>query len=194
MNAPGALLATLRPRVTPTPRTAARSLSLWPTTTAPPPPPTPEPTFDVSTTLATSPDLSPILTQTSSVLEPLSAALLSLPPALGLSYALFLPVATFLLRSTTTLPIIMWQRARTRKFAEVVMPEIRKAQQAASLQVRDGSRRAGKSYDEYHVAFTAKVILRLRALPDDLLAKLEYGRRPKPKRSGSFASTAPTRA
>ncbi|KAL8292915.1 hypothetical protein RQP46_000609 [Phenoliferia psychrophenolica] len=110
----------------------------------------------MSSTIAASPDLPPLLAHTPTLLEPLSAALLALPPSLGLSYALFLPLATILLRTTTTLPIMLWQRKRTRKFAEVVMPLIRQAQQTASLEVRDESRRKGKSYEEYLSAFTAR--------------------------------------
>lgn len=91
--------------------------------------------------------------------QPLSALLLSFPPAIGLSYAVFLPLFTFGLRGVFTLPLMLWQRERTRKFADVVVPEIRKAQEKARFDVRAECRRAGKSFEEYQVAFKKRVRL-----------------------------------
>ncbi|GAA5826415.1 hypothetical protein JCM3770_004697 [Rhodotorula araucariae] len=90
------------------------------------------------------------------MLEPLSGVFLSLPPALSLSYAAFIPLFTLLYRSTTTLPIVLWQRRRTRRFADVVMPLLRKEQGRIALETRDECRRAAKSYDEYQAVFKKK--------------------------------------
>ncbi|KAK4051772.1 hypothetical protein OIO90_004596 [Microbotryomycetes sp. JL221] len=85
--------------------------------------------------------------------EPAATVLLSLPPTLHLSYALFIPLWTLLIRSTTTLPLTLWQRSRTKRFQDKVMPLIRQAQARISFETRDECRRAGKSYEEYQKEF-----------------------------------------
>ncbi|KAM0789979.1 hypothetical protein ACM66B_005311 [Microbotryomycetes sp. NB124-2] len=130
----------------------ARFLSLWssgtpvsaPPAEASPPPVKPPSIAEMTTSLNLPPP---------TFFEPASTVLLSLPPSLHLSYALFIPLWTLLLRSSTTLPLTLWQRARTRRFAEKVLPLIRQAQHRISLQTRDECRRAGKSYEDYQKEF-----------------------------------------
>ncbi|GAA6009681.1 membrane insertase COX18 [Rhodotorula paludigena] len=88
--------------------------------------------------------------------EPVSAVFLSLPPSLSLSYAAFIPLFTLFYRSTTTLPVVLWQRKRTRKFTDVVLPLLRREQGRIALETRDECRRAGKSYEEYQKVFQKK--------------------------------------
>ncbi|GAA5963274.1 hypothetical protein JCM21900_000316 [Sporobolomyces salmonicolor] len=123
-----------------------REFSLWPSPSSEPQPPPPiKPSLS---DLLPPPTLPP-----STFIEPLSTVFLSLPPALSLSYAAFIPLFTVFYRSVVTLPVMTWQRRRTRTFAEVVMPEVRKAQARIALETRDECRRAGKSYEEYQKAF-----------------------------------------
>lgn len=89
--------------------------------------------------------------------EPLSSLFLSISPILGLSYALCIPLFSLALRLTTSLPLALWQRRRTQRFAENVVPKIKLAQEIAANEVRDQSRRAGKSYQEYQEAFKKRV-------------------------------------
>jgi len=132
-----------------------RALSLWPLSTPPSPTPDEPPAPPGKPSLA---DLStPASLPDPTFLEPLSAAFLSLPPSLSLSYAAFIPLFTLFYRSTTTLPIVLWQRRRTRRFADVVMPLLRREQGRLALETRDECRRAGKSYEEYQEVFKKKV-------------------------------------
>ncbi|GAA6063423.1 hypothetical protein JCM10212_002092 [Sporobolomyces blumeae] len=89
-------------------------------------------------------------------LEPLSTVYLSLPPLLSLSYAAFIPLFTLLYRSSTTLPVVWWQRRRTRRYAQVVVPEIKVEQRKIALETRDECRRAGKSFEEYQEVFATR--------------------------------------
>ncbi|GAA5911928.1 hypothetical protein JCM8208_002859 [Rhodotorula glutinis] len=156
-----ALASAPRPRLaSPAPRAFApvfaqhRSFSLWPASTRPPVP------DDAPATAPVKPALLDLSAPTSlpdpTVFEPLSAAFLSLPPTLSLSYAAFIPLFTLFYRSTTTLPIVMWQRRRTRRFADVVMPLLRREQGRLALETRDECRRAGKTYEEYQAVFKKK--------------------------------------
>ncbi|KAM0754053.1 hypothetical protein T439DRAFT_378147 [Meredithblackwellia eburnea MCA 4105] len=146
--------------------TGLRSFSLWPT--AAPSPTLSSPSVPVEA--PPEPDTmqqsvaSQITTIEPTFFEPFSQAFLSLPPALGISYALLIPFATIIVRTTTTLPISLWQRARTRYFANTVMPLVRNAQTVARYQVRDECRRANKSYEEYEKAFKAKATELARAI------------------------------
>ncbi|GAA5966507.1 hypothetical protein JCM3765_007593 [Sporobolomyces pararoseus] len=87
------------------------------------------------------------------LLEPLSTLFLSLPPSLSLSYATFIPLLTIFYRSLTTLPVVLWQRKRTRRFTELVIPRLKKQQMELALKTRDECRRLGKSYQEYQTTF-----------------------------------------
>ncbi|BGP41634.1 Cytochrome c oxidase assembly protein cox18, mitochondrial [Rhodotorula kratochvilovae] len=132
---------------------AHRSFSLWPSSTAPADAPA-EPAAPVKASLM---DLSaPASLPDPTFLEPLSGVFLSLPPALSLSYAAFIPLFTLFYRSTTTLPIVLWQRKRTRRFADVVMPLLRREQGRLALETRNKCRREGKSYEEYQALFKKK--------------------------------------
>ncbi|GAA5893066.1 hypothetical protein JCM5296_003063 [Sporobolomyces johnsonii] len=125
-----------------------RDFSLWPSSPEPQPPPPVKPSL--------ADFVPPAALPASTYLEPLTTVFLSLPPALSLSYAAFIPLFTVFYRSITTIPITLWQRRRTRKFAEVVMPEVRSAQARIALETRDECRRAGKSYEEYQKIFQKK--------------------------------------
>lgn len=92
-----------------------------------------------------------------SFFEQASNTMLSLPPVLSFSYAAALPIGTFLVRISSTLPLMLWQRKRTRRFAEKVMPLIRRAQSVAALEVRAECRKEGKSYEEYQAAYKKRV-------------------------------------
>ncbi|GAA5942772.1 membrane insertase COX18 [Sporobolomyces koalae] len=83
------------------------------------------------------------------LLEPLSSVFLAVPPALAVSYAVFIPLVTVLYRSVTTLPVVLWQRRRTRRFLDLVLPRLRPRQQQIALLTRDECRRANRSYPEY---------------------------------------------
>ncbi|GAA5871440.1 hypothetical protein JCM1840_002895 [Sporobolomyces johnsonii] len=128
-----------------------RDFSLWPSS------PEPQPAPPVKPSLADF--VPPAALPAATYLEPLTTVFLSLPPALSLSYAAFIPLFTVFYRSITTTPITLWQRRRTRKFAEVVMPEVRSAQARIALETRDECRRAGKSYEEYQKAKKAAYAL-----------------------------------
>ncbi|ORY83517.1 hypothetical protein BCR35DRAFT_331167 [Leucosporidium creatinivorum] len=124
----------------------ARSFSLWPSA------PTPEASSSASPTL-TPPSLTeltaPLHLPSPTFFDSASTILLSLPPSLGLSYVAFIPLVTLLIRGGSTLPLTLWQRKRTRRYQEKVLPEIRKRQEILALEVRDSCRRAGKSFEEY---------------------------------------------
>ncbi|GAA5841317.1 hypothetical protein JCM11251_001623 [Rhodosporidiobolus azoricus] len=164
----GAVAPLLRSAPSPTaysptlPRPSARAFSLWPSSssssTTAPPSALPDAASPPSPPLK--PTLSDLFSPTSlpdpTFFEPASSLFLSLPPALHLSYAAFIPLFTLFYRSTTTLPITLWQRRRTRKFTEVVLPLVRKEQGRIALETRDECRRAGKSYEEYQKVFEKK--------------------------------------
>ncbi|GAA5978310.1 hypothetical protein JCM11641_004650 [Rhodosporidiobolus odoratus] len=122
-----------------------------------PPPPDPVP---ATPSVPVKPVLTDLFAPTSlpdpTFFEPLSAVFLALPPTLSLSYAAFVPLFTLFYRSATTLPITLWQRRRTKRFAEVVMPLVRRKQAEIALQTRDECRRAGKTYEEYQKVFKKK--------------------------------------
>lgn len=91
------------------------------------------------------------------LLEPLSTVFLSLPPSLSLSYATFIPLFTIFYRTLTTLPVVLWQRKRTRRFTELVSPRLKRQQMELALKTRDECRRLGKSYQEYQTIFKKRV-------------------------------------
>ncbi|GAA6023619.1 hypothetical protein JCM8202_005830 [Rhodotorula sphaerocarpa] len=85
--------------------------------------------------------------------EPLSAAFLSLPPTLSLSYAAFVPLFTILYRSCTTLPVTFWQQARIRRFRDLATPVLKRELAVVALETRADCRRAGKSFEEYQAEY-----------------------------------------
>lgn len=135
----------------------SRSFSLSPSKLAPsstldsalPPTPTPSPPLLLH---SAPPDL-----LHSTFFEPASNILLALPPTLGLSYAAFIPIATIAIRLCTTLPITLWQRRRTRRLVEKVMPLVREGQRKLSLECRDECRRKGMSFEQYQEVFKKRV-------------------------------------
>lgn len=133
---------------------STRSFSFWPTSTSStqsttPLPPNPAPPLLLHS--APSTILNPTL------FEPASNILLAVPPSLGLSYAAFIPIATIVIRLCTTLPITLWQRQRTRRLVEVVMPLVRDGQRKLSFECRDECRRKGMSFEEYQDVFKKRV-------------------------------------
>lgn len=89
--------------------------------------------------------------------EPLSNALLSMPSSLSLSYLAFIPIATIIYRTLLTLPFNIWQRRRIARFANDVLPLVKKEQARIALETRADCRRAGKSYEEYQKEFQKRV-------------------------------------
>lgn len=89
--------------------------------------------------------------------EPLSAAFLSLPPTLSLSYAAFVPLFTILYRSCTTLPVTFWQQARIRRFRDLATPVLKRELAVVALETRADCRRAGKSFEEYQAEYKKRV-------------------------------------
>jgi inner membrane protein COX18 len=175
MSALYRLRSTLRPRACPSsiwvpsqPVTASRAFSLWPSSTPQPSasePPVSLPPNPAPPLLLHNPPPD-ILNPT--FFEPASNILLALPPSLGLSYAAFIPVATIVVRLCTTLPITLWQRRRTRRLVDVVMPLVREGQRKLSYECRDECRRKGMSFEQYQDVFKKRVsndIRRLRYWP-----------------------------
>lgn len=116
--------------------------------------------FSLDTTSTVFFDSSSILetvTHETSLFEPISSTLLSIPPSLALSYAIGIPLLTLFIRTTTTLPLTLWQRSRTRKFEEVVMPLIQRAQVISEIEVRAECRKANKTYEEYQAIHKIRV-------------------------------------
>ena len=91
------------------------------------------------------------------ILEPLSAAFLSLPPTLSLSYAAFIPLFTILYRTCTTLPVTFWQQARIRRFRDLATPVLKRELGKVALETRAECRRAGKSFEEYQAEYKKRV-------------------------------------
>ncbi|GAA6038133.1 hypothetical protein JCM8097_007563 [Rhodosporidiobolus ruineniae] len=132
----------------------SRAFSLWPTSSASPAPSPEAPPLPPAPVKPTLTDLfGPTSLPDPTFFEPLSAVFLSLPPSLSLSYATFIPLFTLFYRSTTTLPVTLWQRRRTRRFTDVVLPLVKREQGRIALETRDECRRAGKSYEEYQQVF-----------------------------------------
>lgn len=150
---------------TPTPRSIGiRSFSLWPSSSSSPSssstPPSPSDELPLDPIKPSLSDfLPPASVPASTYLEPLSTLFLSLPPSLSLSYATFIPLFTLLYRSSTTLPVVLWQRRRTRRFTEKVIPLLKKEQGQLALTTRDECRRLGKSFEEYQKVFQTRVSL-----------------------------------
>jgi len=137
--------------------TSTRHFSLWPSSSNST---TPSPELTTSLPPA-KPSLSDFLPPATipdpTFLEPLSTVFLSLPPTFSLSYATLIPLFTLFYRSLTTLPVVLWQRRRTRRFAELVIPKLKKQQGELALKTRDECRRLGKSYEEYQKVFQKRV-------------------------------------
>ncbi|SPO24966.1 related to COX18 - mitochondrial inner membrane protein required for membrane insertion of C-terminus of Cox2p [Ustilago trichophora] len=64
--------------------------------------------------------------------------------------ALAIFVLAFAVRTVVTLPVTLWQRSKTRKLTEQVLPEWEIMKEQIPLQVRAKCRRAGMSYEAFH--------------------------------------------
>ncbi|KAJ1033670.1 hypothetical protein NDA13_001654 [Ustilago tritici] len=104
-------------------------------------------------------------------LEPWVPTIHNLADALHLSgpyaHALSIFVLTFAVRTLVTLPVTIWQRCKTRKLTEHVLPEWEIMKEQIPLVVRAKCRRAGMSYE----AFEVEVKKELRAKLAELLRK-----------------------
>ena len=137
---------------------ASRSFSLWPTSTTSSStilPPTPSPSPAPPLLLHSGSPLPDLLNPT--FFEPASNVLLALPPLAQLSYAAFIPAATIFVRLCTTLPVTLWQRQRTRRLVDFVMPLVRDGQRKLSFECRDECRRKGMSFEQYQQVFKKRV-------------------------------------
>ncbi|KDE06793.1 hypothetical protein MVLG_02832 [Microbotryum lychnidis-dioicae p1A1 Lamole] len=133
---------------------ASRAFSLWPsqsnatpsplpieTLPSPPPPPPRPPTMSELSMPTSLPD--------PTLWEPLSTLLVSLPATLHLTWPLFLPLLTLLIRSSSMIPLQLWQRRQMRRFATVIRPRLKGVHESLALNLRDSSRRKGLSYEQY---------------------------------------------
>lgn len=132
-----------------------RSLSLWPSAPTTPPPAIAEASAPIPPTWTEL--TAPLTLPAPTFFEPASTLLLAVPPALGLSYVAFIPLMTLLIRGGSTLPLTLWQRARTQRYQEVVLPAVKKEQARVALETRNECRREGKSYEEYQKVFAKRV-------------------------------------
>lgn len=66
------------------------------------------------------------------------------------AHALAIFVLAFAVRTAVTLPVTLWQRSKTRKLTEQVLPEWEIMKEQIPLQVRANCRRAGMSYEAFH--------------------------------------------
>lgn len=83
------------------------------------------------------------------------------------AHALSIFILAFAVRTAVTLPVTLWQRAKTKKLTEHVLPEWEAMKEQIPLAVRVRCRRAGKSYEE----FEAEVRKELKEKLADLLRK-----------------------
>ncbi|SCZ88769.1 BZ3500_MvSof-1268-A1-R1_Chr10-3g03082 [Microbotryum saponariae] len=140
---------------------ASRAFSLWPsqshatpsslpieTIPSPPPPPRP-PTMSELSMPSSLPD--------PTLWEPLSTLLVSLPATLHLTWPLFIPLLTLLIRSSSMVPLQLWQRRQMRRFATVIRPRLKGVHERLALGLRDSSRRKGLSYEQYEQEYKKAV-------------------------------------
>lgn len=120
----------------------SRAFSLWPASAA-----------------STSADLSALPVEVSEALleptffTPISDALLSLSS----NYVALIPLYTIAFRLLTTLPVTIWQRRRTRKFSEDIVPIIKLQQATTERRVREECRQRRASFEEYQKEFKKRV-------------------------------------
>nr|CDI51847.1 cytochrome c oxidase biogenesis-related protein [Melanopsichium pennsylvanicum 4] len=65
------------------------------------------------------------------------------------AHALSIFILAFAVRTVVTLPVTLWQRSKTRKLTEHVLPEWEVMKEQIPLKVRARSRRAGLSYEAF---------------------------------------------
>ncbi|CDW96918.1 hypothetical protein [Sporisorium scitamineum] len=83
------------------------------------------------------------------------------------AHALSIFILAFAVRTAVTLPMTLWQRSKTRKLTEKVLPEWEIMKERIPLAVRARCRRAGMSYE----AFEAETQKELKAKLAELLCK-----------------------
>lgn len=125
------------------------------------------PAFAESSPISTSLSPDVVVERSSSVaggfefLEPWVPTVQSLADALHLSgphaHALSVVALAFTVRTLVTLPVTLWQRKKTRKLADRVLPEWNKMKETIPLAVRARCRRANKSYEEFTVEVNKEV-------------------------------------
>lgn len=76
------------------------------------------------------------------------------------AHVLSIVALAFTLRTVVTLPITLWQRGKTRKLADHVLPEWNKMKEEIPLAVRARCRRSGKSYEEFNLEVKKEVSAR----------------------------------
>lgn len=99
-------------------------------------------------------------------LEPLAVMLQDLPSLLHLSgspyaYALSIVALTYVLRTTFTLPAVLWQRGRNDRLQRQVLPAWQELKATLPQKVAVQCRRAGLSYEEFEVKMQAEVSMML---------------------------------
>ncbi|KAN0065617.1 hypothetical protein ACQY0O_000743 [Thecaphora frezii] len=104
----------------------------------------------------------------STFLDPLVPALHSLAETLHItgpsSHALSIVVLAFAVRTVFTLPMTIWQRRRTLRMTELVVPEWTAYKEKAPNVVRARCRKAGKSYEEFQKELQADLKAKINSL------------------------------
>ncbi|UZJ51934.1 hypothetical protein CBS101457_001254 [Exobasidium rhododendri] len=105
----------------------------------------------------------------SAIMEPLVPFIEHLPELLHLppsahNYAISIVLLTVLLRSVITLPVTLWQRRRTQRMIELVVPKWDLLKKSLPESVAKRSRRQGKSYEAYEKELGKELKTQLRAL------------------------------
>ncbi|PWN49937.1 hypothetical protein IE53DRAFT_331171 [Violaceomyces palustris] len=108
-------------------------------------------------------------TGAASFLEPLIPVIQNLSEILHLggmtySHAISIVLVAFAARATITLPVTLWQRARSRRMVERVLPAWNEIKKTAPYTVRKRCRLAGKSYEEYQIELKSELKARLSEL------------------------------
>lgn len=80
------------------------------------------------------------------------------------AHALSIFILAFAVRTAVTLPMTLWQRSKTRKLTEKVLPEWEVMKERIPLQVRARSRRAGLSYEAFEQEAQKELKLKLAEL------------------------------
>ncbi|SNX82290.1 related to COX18 - mitochondrial inner membrane protein required for membrane insertion of C-terminus of Cox2p [Melanopsichium pennsylvanicum] len=83
------------------------------------------------------------------------------------AHALSIFILAFAVRTVVTLPVTLWQRSKTRKLTEHVLPEWEVMKEQIPLKVRARSRRAGLSYEAFEKEAQKEV-----SIPDLVSTKL----------------------
>ncbi|EPQ27485.1 uncharacterized protein PFL1_05023 [Pseudozyma flocculosa PF-1] len=103
-----------------------------------------------------------------SFLEPWAPTLHSLADTLHITgpyaHAISIFALAFAVRTVFTLPMTLWQRRRTQRMTELVVPEWTAYKASAPTVVRARCRRAGKSYEEFQKELQADLKAKIRDL------------------------------